>query len=260
MRSIGGLKMLLKYGSEKNPPLLFIHGFLGCAEDFCPIIRHLKGDYHCLSIDLPKDCPTCSNLFPYMCSQIIPIFQKYSPVCAIGYSLGGRILFELAKKKKIDIPLIILSSHLGLKSEKEKKERYQKDFEWADSLKKMPFEKFLNKWYGQPLFERLRLQKSVFQAMLERRKKYSVSPFLPISLSIANQTCFDPISYLKPILFLYGEKDIKYRDLYSSLPLAEEIPGASHCLHLEKPIYISKIIQTFLRIHELARNDQISRH
>lgn len=242
--------MLLKYGSEKNPPLLFIHGFLGCAEDFCPIMEHLKEDYLCLSLDLPKDCPAYPNLFPDMCSQVLPVLQEYSPVCAIGYSLGGRILFELAKQRQIDLPLIILSSHLGLKTEEEKKERHQKDFAWAKTLEEMPFEKFLLKWYDQPFLEKLRSEKSIFQTMLERRKKYPTSPSLLTGLSLANQTYFDPTSYEKPILFLYGEKDTKYRDLYSTLPLVEEIPGASHSLHLEKPVYISNIIQTFLRIHE----------
>ena len=121
---------------------LFLHGFLGQKEDWDPLFSHLK-HLDCHAIDLPGH-----GTSPMTEDIALTIKQAFSEAkTLIGYSAGGRIALELKERFPNDYgQVIVLSSHPGLTSEEERKERLAWDQKWIDLLKTEPIENFLDKW------------------------------------------------------------------------------------------------------------------
>ncbi len=139
--------------------LLFLHGFLGCKEDWNPVLKHLRGG---VAIDLP--------LFETDIAEAI--FKKVRKAqVVVGYSAGGRIALEMKARFPDHFGKVIaISAHPGLTDETQKEERRKRDQAWIDCLEKEPFSTFLEKWYDQPLFANLKSSAN-FSTMLERRKQ-----------------------------------------------------------------------------------------
>ncbi len=232
----------LTRGCSSNPPLVFLHGFLGSKEDWNAFFPSFEESYYCIAFDLPGhgQSPYCEDILTQMRVEIqklkeIPIF--------IGYSMGGRIaliLKDLAKK------LIILSGHPGLKEEPEKIERKISDEKWSQSLRSLPFPVFLSQWYAQPVFHRQHKRCSQNPEDLAR---------VLLQLSLSDQQYND--TFPCPTLFLYGEYDLKYRELYRNLPKAAkvcEIKDSSHAVHLDNATLCTKTILNWLRHMETTED------
>jgi len=201
-------------------PIIFLHGFLGTAVDWELVCSYLP-DYYCIGFDLPGhgDTPFTENF-----TIDIPYFHL------VGYSMGGRIALSYAKKHPEKIAsLTLLSTHPGLKSAEEKKQRLQSDAAWADLLLKLPIDEFLLRWYDQSIFK-------PFVPDLSLRKKQDKVELAKALMhySLAKQPYYDIDG------ILVGEKDVKFRSLYKN-PII--IPKASHMIHLENPACVANIIR-----------------
>jgi 2-succinyl-6-hydroxy-2,4-cyclohexadiene-1-carboxylate synthase len=159
--------------------------------------------------------------------------------------MGGRRLLQAARA-----PAILLSTHPGLATQQEKAARLQSDTVLAQRLRTEPLDQFLETWYGQELFAPLREQKQLFQEMLLRRKNQD--PFLLAQTLLRYSLAHDsrPDSF-ENYLFVYGGKDLKFGELYRTLPSSahvKKIEQAGHALHLENPIACATLIKEF--VHE----------
>lgn len=103
------------------------HGFLGSPSDF----DFLKGPDVVLH-DLYQEIP-----------------ETHSDDTLIGYSMGGRLAMELAKKNGFQ-KLILINSHPGLQDDKEREVRSQWEEEVLERLTDPV--SFLSWWNGLPLF------------------------------------------------------------------------------------------------------------
>ena len=208
-------RTLLKQGP--GIPLVFLHGFLGSAADWHPLCSHLP-PCHCIGLDLPGHGQS-----PFMTQFHIDIPRFH----LIGYSMGGRIAMAYAKEHPEQIAsLRVLSAHPGLKSEEERRLRWESDQAWAKLLLELPIDDFLLRWYDQPIFKS-------FQPDLSMRKQQNI-PDLAAALlhySLAKQPVYD-IDH-----GLVGEWDTKFRALYRR-PIV--IPNAGHVIHLENPQFVAR--------------------
>lgn len=244
-------------GSLKNPPILFLHGFLGCKEDWDEIIKQVKDQFFCISIDLPghglSPLNSDGNLFTFFTEQILLVLKELQldSVHLMGYSMGGRIAMHLATSfpEKI-LSLYILSAHFGLKSEIEKKARYESDLKWAELLEKEPFELFLKKWYDQPIFQSLVQRKDLFYNLLKKREKQNpvLLKKVLLGLSLSKQPFYlDKLLSLNiPKMFFYGEKDQLYKNIFEktlSFDNLHQFDNQGHVLPIEAPESIVKILQ-----------------
>jgi len=185
--------------------LSFLHGFLGSPQDWEGVIEHLP-EYSCEALTYPFQIPADSIL--------------------IGYSMGGRIALRSAQ------PKILISTHPGLKTPEEKAQRLVKDQHWIKKLRQEPLESFLNDWYAQPLFESLRNHPEfpkIFSRRLQQDPQALAQMFEQENLAHQEFARSDGI-------FLHGELDIKYVQLYRDLKIDSlAIPHAGHAAHLENP-------------------------
>lgn len=237
------------FGSPHKQSIVFIHGFLGSSLDFIPLIKKLQEDYFCLAIDLPAhgQSPYLANTLSAV-QKTIESFQT-TPFL-VGYSLGGRIALHLDQKTNLPIRgTFILSSHIGLECPMQKKTRLARDLLWIEKLKTLPSKEFLQAWYEQSTFSSLQKKPNLLKKIIENRLFNNPLELALIleELSLAKQPLLNTFS--SPTYFLYGNEDLKIKDLYSNFPphiLRKEIEQAGHTVHLENPIACIEAIQDWL--------------
>jgi 2-succinyl-6-hydroxy-2,4-cyclohexadiene-1-carboxylate synthase len=226
-------------GDPRQPSLIFLHGFLGCKEDWEEMIPFFVERYFCMAIDLPGHGQS-----PYsepLLSALKPLPPK--PIL-IGYSMGGRIALQLQECARA---VVALSAHPGLASDKERTERRASDAVWTEKLLKMPFEAFLEEWYAQPMFQGLAKNPTFLQKRLQQNPSHLAKVMQQMSLAaqphITQFSC--------PTLFVHGEEDLKYRQLYCKLPDTVSVRSITHCghaVHLENAKNCSEHILNWLEI------------
>jgi 2-succinyl-6-hydroxy-2,4-cyclohexadiene-1-carboxylate synthase len=212
--------MILKKGP--GIPLIFLHGFLGAPQDWEPVISHLPSCL-CIALELPGH-----GASPFTSDFAIP-YEKFH---LIGYSMGGRLAMQYARKfpRKI-ASLAIASAHPGLLKSCEKQARLEQDRRWAKKLLTLPIDQFLSQWYDQPIFH-------FFKPDFSMRRNHDPKQLAQTLLhySLGRQSFYQP----EGALYLVGEKDQKYRALY---PKAVQIERAAHMVHLENPKRVAQAIQ-----------------
>ena len=237
-------------GNLSHPTILFLHGFLGGKEDWKEIIAPLSSQYRCIALDLP-----CHGKIPYnsdCCSYVLQFIadHKLTQVTLVGYSTGGRIALEISENDSSNLnKLIILSSHLGLTTDAERKLRLEKDLCWISLLEKGSMKDFLDEWYEQPVFSTLKQNTALLKKIKSKREQMDPHQ-MALFLSKQSLSTKPPISQVNlPSLFLYGKEDLKYAELYSKLANPIEtccIENASHAIHLENPLECARVMNNWL--------------
>jgi len=239
------------YGSSQNPPLLFLHGFLGSLQDWDAIIGKLQQNFYCVSVDLPGHGNTPNPLKNYSFAETgddLANFlteMNFAPVSVIGYSMGGRLALYLALRHPNLVNKVVLeSASPGLPTARERKSRAANDDILAKKMVKMDFGLFLQEWYEQPLFHSLQRHPD-FERVLMRRQKNNPGELATAltSLSTGKQpSLWKLLPQNKiPLLLLVGELDGKYRRIAGqmcekcSFCRIKLIKDAGHNTHFEKP-------------------------
>lgn len=235
-------------GNPRHPPLIFFHGFLGAKEDWEGMLPYFADRYFCIAFDLPGHGQS-----PYsekMLSTIKTAIQSVSPskpIC-IGYSMGGRIALQLQDHA---MAIVALSAHPGLETQEEKNLRRQIDKEWSEKLIRLPFDAFFAEWYAQPIFQTLPRHPSLLQTIVKRRMKQNPQNLARVmqQMSLCNQP---PITtFACPTLFLHGEEDLKYQQLYCRLPktvAVRSIKNCGHAIHLENAAACAEQILNWIEV------------
>jgi 2-succinyl-6-hydroxy-2,4-cyclohexadiene-1-carboxylate synthase len=150
----------ITYGDNTNPPLLFLHGFMGNTVEWETIVPFLSGNFFCIVMDLPGHGLTVvQNEDDYRmekCAANLMAFLdtlNISTCHLVSYSMGGRLAFYLAifYPERFD-KIIIESASPGLQTEHERRARVKHDRKMARQLEALPLNQFLQTWYGQPIF------------------------------------------------------------------------------------------------------------
>ena len=129
--------------------------------------------------------------------------------------------------------LTIASAHFGYADPKEKKARYAIDLAWAKQFLENPIDEALRSWYDQPLFQ-------TYPVNMEKRRQQNKEGIAMAftHYSVAKQDVLQP----RDALYLVGESDRKYRELYKCVP-HEVILNAGHAIHLENPKAMASAIR-----------------
>lgn len=167
----------------------------------------------------------------------------------LGYSFGGRIaLHALKEEPKLWSAAVLISTHPGLGSEKERADRFSRDKIWAEKFLNGPWDSLMEQWNSQP----------VFGGHSVERKPCDLSrPSLAQALlgcSLARQE--DMRGFLStveiPILWLVGERDKTATALLNEIHFKHRnskkvaVESAAHRLLWEAPNQVSEEISRFL--------------
>ena len=252
-------------GKAENPTLVFLHGFLGNTDDWSEAIKHLKGDYYCVSIDLPGHghsvpiSPSFQEDFQY-CHRLIRSalddlhVKQYT---FIAYSLGGRIALDYARTQNDSglQALILESCHIGLTNLADKEQRYRHDLNWAKRFATQAMTESLKQWYEQDVFSDL---DDWEKQMLIRKRRHNYGVYLAnmlLATSLSKQTNAQPFLLSNdikqqplPIYYCFGERDLKFKKLAGTLSAQTNIQvtqfnGAGHNIHQQAPLQYAQFIK-----------------
>jgi 2-succinyl-6-hydroxy-2,4-cyclohexadiene-1-carboxylate synthase len=222
------------------PPLLLIHGWLGSAHDWRPIIDCLSSVNHSLqrhvvAVDLPGhgESPpwddgtlTFSSLCDSLASLIIEQFTATPPII-VGYSLGGRLALQLARRHpKLLHSLVMIAAHPGLPSDSETKtasssraERFALDLARAHEVTTTPWPVFIERWYDLGIFASLRAHPVIRDQIITQRLAHPPTAPAPLltALSVAHQPP-PPRTVATPTHQIVGSLDPAYHHLAHGAP------------------------------------------
>lgn len=239
--------------AQPRPTLVMLHGLLGDRHDWAEVIAVLK-DVPCLALDLPGHGQNYQvvvdsfSAFHHWLTDTL-VAQGIQRYCLLGYSLGGRLALDHARRQPAGLEALWLeSAHPGL-PESERDERMAHDARWAQRFAQEPLEHVLADWYRQPVFADLTHTQRARQ--IERRLANhgpSVATMLR-STSLGRQSSQWPwlAETSLPIGYFSGRQDTKFHTLAARLanvaprvhPIALE---GGHNLHTEQAKSIAEPI------------------
>lgn len=233
-----------------KPVMICFPGFLGLPSDY-KVFENLEVELEIVDIcgnDAPEDQESWGYWEAALISRLDIKYSSRSVVC-LGYSMGARICLSLLRLKPAWLKAaVLMSCHPGLMDDHEKACRLQSDMRWGAQFHASEWEPLLQLWNGQPVFD-----SSNVASRLEVDFDRSNLARVLITFSLAKQDELQSASILIPTLILWGEYDLKYRDLSAKLKdlfskvEVSEVPQSGHRLLLDAPNYVSEVVSDFVK-------------
>ena len=240
-----------KHGEKNKKSILILPGWGDNRNTFKKIISYLEDQYNIYIFDYPgfgKSGVPEKNLTIYDYSTYFINFLKNLKIknpIVIAHSFGGRIAITMSGYYKVNFNKIILMSSAGIKPIKSKKQilkeniyRFLKRISHIlpGNIKKMYLRKLIN-IFGSSDYKQLPQE-------LHNTFKNIINEDLSCYL---NKITSD-------VLLLWGENDTqtpisdahKMNKLINNSALIS-IKNTSHFFYLEKPLYIKKILVSYLK-------------
>lgn len=253
------------HGAPEHPAYCFLHGFMGSAADWEPIIAGLTEAAFCVAVDLPghgasTDIPPWTYSMEGVTQALADVLDDagVEECVLVGYSMGGRVAlyYTLYHGDRIR-RLVLESASPGLRSEEERAHRRSVDADRAEAIQE-DFEAFLENWYRMPLFASLE-RRDLVESMVEQRRHNDPTLLARVLDGLgtgAQPSLWDDLESLDvPTLVLTGSRDEKYvtvaGEIASRNPAVRPVvvPDAGHNVHAERPqAYLSHVVD-FVALH-----------
>lgn len=261
-------QLLSTLGNPHNPPLVFLHGFLGKGKSWLEVARPFSGRFYCILPDLPghgdntqRDITAPLN-FDILTEWLSRLLDQIpvSKIHLVGYSLGGRaaLTFACRYPERI-LTLTLESASPGIVDGSERARRLAEDTARAESILENGISAFVENWYHMPLFASLsnnHPQKlSAIKASAKSNRPDWMAKVIRELSPGAQRPLWDSLSTLSfPVLLITGEKDEKYVQVIHKM--AEQIsnckhvivPETGHNVHAEQTKEYISLAQKFLQI------------
>ncbi len=239
------------------PIVVFVHGFLGCSEDWQAAINYLS-QYTSIAIDLPghgkSQGITCFG-FDDACQSIEQSLRHTlktngesadAPLVLVGYSLGARLLMYGLSTSQFDtlnlVGCVIEGGNFGLQSDELRKKRYKADERWAKRFESEPIAQVLGDWYHQDVFSSLNNEQRQYLVTKRGGNLGNALASMLMATSLSKQPdLLESIQALRfkqsaTVLYLCGAHDTKFRTLAEQSQLNYQVLGnAGHNVHVEQP-------------------------
>lgn len=253
------------YGTPGTPVLCFLHGFMGSATDWAPIVEALAEDVYCVTVDLPGhgdslDRPSHEYSVEGGIQAVADVLEaeEIERCTLVGYSMGGRMALCFALRyPELVRRMVLESASPGLRTDEERKQRRQVDAERAKRIQD-DLPAFLNEWYRQPLFESLS-RHGLVDEMVARRRTNDPDELGRVLAGLGTgeqPSLWERLGEVSvPTLVISGELDDKYARITEQtarrLPTAKRVlvPGVGHNVHAERPQAYVAHLDHFLAHH-----------
>lgn len=183
------------------------------------------------------------------------------PAVYIGYSMGGRTALHTAldpATAPLVQALVLIGATPGLEDEAERAARRAADEALADSLLADSLlagglEAFLRRWLALPLFAGLPPEDAMLPERLTNRPEGLAASLRHCGTGTQRPRWSELGRITCPVLVLAGERDEKFGAIGRRMAAAigssarfEQVPGAGHAAHAERPEIVSALIEAFL--------------
>jgi len=250
------------FGSEKNPPLLILHGFTGTHSDLVSVAEALEQNYFVIILDLPgwgKSEMISGKLNIESYSNYVASFlgeKNFGKVSVLGYCMGAAIAIDLANSHPslvnklflLSTPYIkgtlseIFFKHLGDMSVLSPMAIKRLFFIWRARLFTIPFGLYATRF-------KTFSKKLNFVIKTSDRSRENERLIEAYWIDIINYN-YDKIKKITvPVHLLHGASDViipptQAAKLHLMIPGAtlDFIPEAGHMPNLETPQTLAKTI------------------
>ncbi|XP_054809027.1 protein PHYLLO, chloroplastic isoform X2 [Prosopis cineraria] len=262
--------------------IVFLHGFLGTGDDWIAIMKAISGSARCISVDLPGHGKSIINAVkiagqePCLSLEMIAgllhnLIQHMTPakVTLAGYSMGARIALYMALKFGYKAKgAVLISGSPGLNDKLARKIRAAKDDSRACSMVAHGLQLFLESWYAGEQWRSFRSHPHFNRIIASRLQQHDVRSLAKMlsGLSIGRQPSLweDLKDCRTPLLFMYGEKDAKFKQIAETMintvssgcesgqencnnvHQVVEVPNCGHAVHLENPLPVIYALRHFM--------------
>ncbi|MEM0966713.1 MAG: alpha/beta fold hydrolase [Verrucomicrobiota bacterium] len=237
---------------EHSLRFLALHGFTGEGADFAELSALVGGRWsfpdlpgHGINKDATEEEFSLDALAEHLCEG------DNGETIGIGYSMGGRLLLNVAARRPgFFRGLILIGASPGLAQEPERAQRRKTDAEWIQKLSGDDIEEFFRQWWRQPVL-------SDIETLVPKERRLKNNPAgLARSLRFHGNGTLPSLwtelpKITLPTLICVGEKDEKFLEIGDRmtelLPKGDvvAIPGCHHAPHWEDPKLTAKAFQEF---------------
>ncbi len=245
------------------PFLLMLHGFMGSGEVFSPLIDPLNAFCNPVTIDLIGHGQTQSDANPDLfaaerqAAQIESVLSRIQlpNLFACGYSMGGRLLFQLITRyPKLFQGALIESSHCGIVAAEERIERAEADERRAIEIE-TDFAGFLNRWQALPLFNRTpdKARKRYRDIMERQSPAHLAASLRGFGAGVMPPVCEKLHQLQMPLYLVAGKHDPKYVSRMADIAMMNNrfklhiASGAGHRVHAGRPKSLLTILKTLIQ-------------
>ena len=244
--------------------MLFLHGFMGRAEDWRGVWTGLDERFFRTAVDLPGHgaslgMPRDRYTMEGAARSVIEVLDGagVDRATVVGYSMGGRLALYLALRHPDRCAGLFLESvSHGLEDAGERAARRRADEEKATRLEGGDFEGFLHDWYRQPLFAPLSRDEDLLRRIIEDRRRNDPAELAKSLRGMgtgSQPSLWGDLPNLRvPALAVAGRLDEKFvgisrrmASLNARMRLAA-VPGVGHNVHAEAPGAHLSLLETFL--------------
>ena len=234
----------------RGRPLVCLHGFGGCGQDFEALAQEDERIRPIIALDLPghgvqRDRLGGMDAFEDLMRELVTAIDR--PFDLMGYSMGGRLALWAALN--LDLPindLYLIGTTAGARDLRERDERLNFDDALTQRLNQESMPDFMSWWRSLPLIQsQQRLNTPLYEAMNERRYLQDSAGIQSAVRAFGTgrfEALWSELENLDlPVTLIVGAEDMKYQDIAiemaARLPQGkiQMIPGAGHAPHLENP-------------------------
>ena len=244
--------------------MLFLHGFMGRAEDWRGVWTGLDERFFRTAVDLPGHgaslgMPRVRYTMEGAARSVIEVLDGagVDRATVVGYSMGGRLALYLALRHPGRCAGIFLESAFpGLEDAGERAARRRADEEKAARLEGGDFREFLHDWYRQPLFAPLSRDEDLLRRIIEDRRRNDPAELAKSlrGMGTGSQPSLwgDLPNLQVPALAVAGRLDEKFVGISHRMASLNArmrfavVPGVGHNVHAEAPGAYRSLLESFL--------------
>ncbi|MBZ0294463.1 MAG: 2-succinyl-6-hydroxy-2,4-cyclohexadiene-1-carboxylate synthase [Anaerolineae bacterium] len=254
------------YVAGRGDALVMLHGFTGTHRTWASYFPNLTQRYQVIAPDLLGHGNTAAPRSPeryrieYAAADLIALIDELDlqRVYLLGYSMGGRLALYTAIHYPDRIAALMLeSASPGLRTDKERADRNQRDNALADRIERNGITAFVNEWEALPLWnsQKNTLTEAARQQLRDERlgqRPSGLANSLRGMGTGVQPPLWDKLSSLNMFVHLVaGQLDTKFLQLnhgmLTLLPHAflDIVPDAGHAVHLERSHTFEEFILNF---------------